>query len=120
MIISKREEGNTLLHEATKIGNNKLVTLLLENGADVNATDQKGNTPLQWLYHSTSITEVPKCHNYYVIAILLLNYDANFNAENNEFKKPLDLAKSDSLKAILMNTNLLFDAIEGEAAVNAE
>lgn len=40
------ESGYTALHYAAERGNTKIVQLLVENGADINAKNDFGNTPL--------------------------------------------------------------------------
>ncbi len=39
----------TLLHKAVDVGNEAIVAALIKAGADVNAGDEKGATPLHWL-----------------------------------------------------------------------
>jgi len=41
-------DGSTALHHAVKFGSIELVTLLLEHGADPEAKDRDGLTPLAW------------------------------------------------------------------------
>lgn len=38
--------GNTALHEACRIGNNATTHCLLQSGADINAVNHKGSSPL--------------------------------------------------------------------------
>src|ERR1043166_7769290 len=45
--INAREGGTTALHEATRAGHLEIVKLLVANGANVNATDFSGLTPLK-------------------------------------------------------------------------
>jgi ankyrin repeat protein len=42
--------GKTVLHYACYNGNIEIVKLLIEAGADINAKDIYGNTPLYWTY----------------------------------------------------------------------
>lgn len=45
--INKRnEEGETILHQAVEISNYKTVRFLIKKGAEVNARDKNGYTPL--------------------------------------------------------------------------
>jgi ankyrin repeat protein len=46
-------DSSTVLHEAAFAGNHGLVALLLANGADVAATDNKGRTPLHFAVQSS-------------------------------------------------------------------
>ncbi|EJD49471.1 ankyrin, partial [Auricularia subglabra TFB-10046 SS5] len=39
-------DGRTVLHGAAKMGHTDAVAVLLEKGADPNAVDKKGRTPL--------------------------------------------------------------------------
>jgi uncharacterized protein len=41
------KDGNTLLHFAARSGNVELIKKLIESGEDVNAENNKGETPLQ-------------------------------------------------------------------------
>src|ERR1041384_1376622 len=45
--VSVRDGGTTALHEAARGGHLKVVELLVSKGADVNATDFSGLTPLK-------------------------------------------------------------------------
>jgi len=68
-----------------KIGNLDKVKELIENGADVNAKDRSGNTPLHWM----------ACGGYghIEIAKLLIDNGADVNAKNKRRITPLDMAK---------------------------
>ncbi|XP_044764518.1 putative ankyrin repeat protein RF_0381 [Coccinella septempunctata] len=47
--INMRTNGKwTALHEATKTGRLDIIKTLLDNGADVGAKDESGQTPLHW------------------------------------------------------------------------
>ena len=48
LIASAHAENDSPLHEAVKKGNKAAVEALLAKGADVNAKDKNGATPLQW------------------------------------------------------------------------
>ena len=43
---NKNRQGNTALHDAVRIGNQKLIDALLQKGAIINAANIKGTTPL--------------------------------------------------------------------------
>ena len=69
----------------------ELVKVLIEHGADVNASSNRGNTPL----HTKSRPEVIK---------LLLEHGADVNAKNNEGNTPLHSAgKPEIVKMLLEN-----------------
>ena len=48
--------GNTALHEACRGGNASTVRVLLQAGADVNAENHKGSTPLHIFCYESSGT----------------------------------------------------------------
>ena len=47
-IHKKYIQENTPLHEATGAGHKEVVELLIAEGADVNAKNEDGRTPLDW------------------------------------------------------------------------
>ena len=49
------EDNDTLLHTACKNGNMKAVKHLLEIGADVNAKNNKGHTPLYYAQNNPKL-----------------------------------------------------------------
>jgi ankyrin repeat protein len=56
-------DGRTLLHSAVQTHNGKLVNELIKSGADVNAVDTSGDTPLHFI--NTFGTNYPWCGNSY-------------------------------------------------------
>lgn len=85
--------GTTLLHHACYGTSPEIMEMLLKTGADVNALDKKGNTPLHIL-----IMTVP--HNNLIFPellaefkanmTLLFEYGANDTLKNNEGKTPFE------------------------------
>ena len=73
------ESPNELLHQAVIDGNIEAVKQHIAAGADVNAKDENGVTPLHW-------TETEE------IAELLIAAGADVNAKDNRGDTPLDTA----------------------------
>jgi ankyrin repeat protein len=76
---SRKSEGRAL-HDAAGLGNIEAVKVLLASGADVNAINNDGETPL----HIAAYSGMPD------IAKLLLDAGADINAKTKEGKTPLD------------------------------
>ncbi|RYN49030.1 hypothetical protein AA0114_g6842 [Alternaria tenuissima] len=72
--------GDTLLHIGTKYGHIEIVRELLLAGADVNATNDEGDTPLH--------TAVKTTCNYEIIR-LLLKHGSNLHHQNRQGRTPL-------------------------------
>ena len=74
-------EGASALHVAALVGNEEIVQLLIDNGAniEVKAKDESGGTPLQWVafFGIDDMTE------------FLVNAGADINAEDNNGCTPL-------------------------------
>ena len=73
---------NGLLRRQAKAGNPGAVRVMLMLGANVNARDRDGNTPL---YFATF-------HRYPETMKLLLDHGADVNAKNKEGRTALDMA----------------------------
>lgn len=69
-----------------------MVEFLLQNGADVNISDNEGWTPLH---------AVATCC-YVSIAKLLLEHGANVVALNNDCSIPLDICKSEEIRELFI------------------
>ena len=54
------ENQVTALHEAVRLGNFGIAKLLLKNGANKEAKDRKGKTPLDWASSETSAEKFAK------------------------------------------------------------
>lgn len=72
--------GVSVLHMAVYSNNPKLITYLVESGADINATDDDGRTPLHW---ATSQSNNPE------ISMTLVSLGADATSIDMEGKTPL-------------------------------
>ncbi|GMB07454.1 ankyrin repeat domain-containing protein [Thermolongibacillus altinsuensis] len=125
----KDAQGNTPLHYASEKGLRELVRLLVENGADVNATNKEGDTPLIVAAQSGQVEIVKFLHehgadihhanhegetallkategNHKTIVQYLLKMKADINEKTNSGKTPLMIAAEygyDSLVSLLLN-----------------
>ena len=79
--LGKFKDDKTMLH---CINHQFQAKLLIEAGADVNAKDVNGNTPL----HDVQSVEV---------AIALIEAGADVNATNNKGQRPIDVAKNSEI-----------------------
>ncbi len=75
------EDSKYALHEAANEGDICLVEKLLKQGANVNAIDESGNTPLHKAAKNIKKDMVE----------LLVNNKADINIENGEGKRPIDI-----------------------------
>ncbi|KAH9977935.1 ankyrin repeat-containing domain protein [Lactifluus volemus] len=86
--------GKTALHVAALKGNEKLVRMLCEFGADFDLSDSEGNTPL---HYASAWGHIP-------IVQLLIEGGCQFTAKNNHGYSPSDYAYSYSTRDTLENT----------------
>lgn len=107
-----KDEYRTKLHSAAKNGSIELVKLLIENGANVNARDKYGETPLHHsIYHSV-LDETQSNNNVSKeeIVKLLIENGADVNAKNNNEKTPLHYAESVTIAKLLINNGANINA----------
>lgn len=78
---SVTKERRTPLHLACRRENTQIVNILLENGAEVNATDGLGDTPLHIACENSNLTIMQK----------LLDNKANMHVHNKQGFKPYEL-----------------------------
>src|SRR5689334_23283956 len=84
LVKSQDAGGSTLLHHAAAFGTREMLELLLKAGADVNARNGRGSTPLHW-----AVSDVGKTR-------LLLEKGAAINSQTDSGRTPLYLAASQS------------------------
>ncbi len=106
---SKDNRNCTLLHFAANGGHMELVRYLLSEGADINAQDLDGDTPLHW------VTYKPKP----AVAEILIKNGADLNIKNRNRRTPIFVAVRDVRNIELVrlflsnNANLNITDIEG-------
>ncbi|KAI0322525.1 ankyrin repeat-containing domain protein [Amylostereum chailletii] len=86
--------GKTALHTAALKGNEELVRMLCDLGADTDLTDDEGNTPL---HYASAWGNIP-------IVQLLIERGCQYAARNNEGFTPSDYAYSFSTRDTLQDT----------------
>lgn len=77
------------------LGFPKIVDMLIQRGANVNAVDVNLNTPLHLA--EENIRNIDEATSF-AIAELLVKGGADVNAKNEDNKTPLDLAENDKSK----------------------
>jgi cytohesin len=76
------DDGRSILHDAARKGNAKIITELIRAGAKVNARDNNGETPLYWALGE----------NQTQAALALVNAGAELNIVNNTGYHPIEEA----------------------------
>jgi tankyrase len=96
------KNGVTPLHRAVRFRSPAGVSLLLQLGADVNATDRKSHsTPLHRAVTNTGAPSTAGKHGLAVeIARTLVSHGADVNARNKNAKTPSDYAKDSEMQAV--------------------
>ena len=90
------------------LDNTDCIKLLIAAGANINATDKDGNTPLHWAADGGRLANTR----------LLISMGANPNATNNKGRTPLDVAKvrqqnsSNTADEFKNNLQLTIDVLE--------
>eukprot|EP01132_Coremiostelium_polycephalum_P006167 gene6167-7681_t len=77
------EKGTTALHIAASRGHKQSIELLVVRGADVNAQDNRGVTPLHSLVQN----------RYDILALWIIRQGANIHVPDNNGHSPYDLAQ---------------------------
>ena len=86
----------SLLHYAARRNKINSVGTLIQNGANINARDRNGNTPLHF---------AAERNNLEVVNILLQN-GANINASNNKWLFARDLTNNYNIRKLLEEHNI--------------
>jgi cytohesin len=84
----------TPLHQAARRGYGSVATALLDHGANIDARDSKGQTPLR---------RAVNCRRFQLVQ-LLVRRGANPHAEDNRGVTPLDVARTAEMKRALADT----------------
>jgi ankyrin repeat protein len=89
--------GVTSLHGAAWFYNHRVCALLLDHGAAVNATNERGWTPLHALvrstYHGSKFMEIDPYANVLRTAAILVSHGADKRLKDSDGKRPFDLLK---------------------------
>lgn len=106
LVAASDAAGSTLLHHAAAFGTIDTMTLLLDEGAPVNAKNNRGSTPLHWAIHDEAKVR------------LLLARGAAVNARQVEGRTPLYQAASLGNAAPIVRSLLDKDADPNIAIAN--
>ncbi|XP_067028429.1 uncharacterized protein [Acropora muricata] len=101
-VFKKDQNGNTLLHKLCNCNlsqENQSFCLLLQEGADTNASNEDGDTPLHILCRKINRLSPRREKNHRKYISLLREYGANYNLKNK--------SNFSVLKLVYLNKNLL-------------
>ena len=101
--------GTTLLHSASKSANVELVRLLIQEGADVNAQDEDGESPL----HSAMATS-----DNYDIARTLIENGADVSSKAVDGKTPFHHIFNNTISHVLMRDDWLENMLPDSEAMS--
>lgn len=95
-------DGITLLHVACKTTNRELIKLLIQEGGDVNARDEDGDTPLHWAMARK---------DRYDIARILLENGADLANVTVDGRTPLHTIFNNTVQSVLSSVEWIEDAL---------
>ena len=98
----------TAYHWAAKLGNEKILEILLNGGPACNQFDHKYRTPL----YLAALNNEKNCVN------LLLRYGANPALADEEGKKPEDVTTNEEIRQVLINAFDKSDDIHQSKLIN--
>ncbi|EKM59136.1 uncharacterized protein PHACADRAFT_86933 [Phanerochaete carnosa HHB-10118-sp] len=87
-------DGKTAMHMAAMRGNEELVRMLCDFGADIDLADNEGNTPLHYA----------SAWGHVLIVQALIERGCQFNMRNNDGSTPSDYAYSVGIREVLQDT----------------
>jgi serine/threonine-protein phosphatase 6 regulatory ankyrin repeat subunit B len=90
--VTDDKNGWSALHYASAEGHDKVVKILLENGADVDIKNFKGQTPLHIAAQRGNVN----------IVKILLSYGADPEAKDNYSKRPIDYSLDNNRKSLVI------------------
>lgn len=94
--------GTTLLHLASKTSNLELIRLLIQEGGDVNAQDEDGETPLHWAMAGKG--------NYDIVRMLIEN-GADLANNTVDRRTPLHTFFNDTVEKVLLRDDWIEDTL---------
>jgi len=101
--------GTTLLHSASRSGNMELVRLLIQEGADVNAQDEDGESPLH--------IAMARSNNYSIVRTLVEN-GADLSSRAVDGKTPFHNIFNNTISQVLMRNDWLENMLPDSEAMS--
>ena len=98
-IDKEADDGDTLLHKAASMFSLEVVEYLLEKGANPNALNHEGKTPLMLLFEEYEAESLDE--EYKPIAIALVKAGANLDIRDNDERSVLDIVTEPEVKVFI-------------------